>query len=239
MMSDGVKFIFKTLIKVPIIIAIVLFLFNIFNFVMYYTRLYTLTQMVESIVMENNYIPADLRDTVVDYSASMSNRNRSFLRNIDIVDEEYNKDTGAVTSNRLWLSFANSNTVHYSTDYAKLQYGNSRRITVQGAFVWVIPLVTTKPGGLGAIQEGKTADSDAGWQSHNEGDYALVQASGAGKQGRQMAPKASLFDKAAGYETIPFRPNDDPNDIYRSPLTQVIRFRVVVPCMKYYSDIKG
>jgi len=57
-MSDGIKFIFKTLIKIPLIIAITFAIFNLFAFGLSYMKILGLSFVAKQVAMENNYIPA-------------------------------------------------------------------------------------------------------------------------------------------------------------------------------------
>ena len=55
-MSDSVKFIFMTLIKVPCIIFAAFFIFNIFAFFFIYFKVLGFSYVVMQEVVENNYI---------------------------------------------------------------------------------------------------------------------------------------------------------------------------------------
>lgn len=56
-MSDGVKYIFKTLIKIPIIILVSFAVFNVFAFMLSYMKVLGISYAVLQTGMENNYIP--------------------------------------------------------------------------------------------------------------------------------------------------------------------------------------
>lgn len=56
-MSDSVKFIFKTLIKVPCFIMASFLIFNIFAFSFTYFRLLGFSYLLMQTAVENNYIP--------------------------------------------------------------------------------------------------------------------------------------------------------------------------------------
>ena len=66
-MTDSVKFIFKTLIKVPIIIFIAFAIFNIFSFCFIYFRMLGLSYVVMQTAVENNYLPASETNTLIDH----------------------------------------------------------------------------------------------------------------------------------------------------------------------------
>lgn len=56
-MSDALRFIFKTFIKIPFIIMISYFLVNLFLFSLYYFKFTGISYSVMNTAMENNYIP--------------------------------------------------------------------------------------------------------------------------------------------------------------------------------------
>lgn len=67
-MTDSLRFIFKTLIKIPFIIMVTYFIANIFFFSLFYFKFTGISYSVMNTGMENNYIPpselATLKDTV-------------------------------------------------------------------------------------------------------------------------------------------------------------------------------
>lgn len=66
-MSDSVKFIFKTLTKVPIVIMCAYAVFNIFAFFFIYFRMLGVSYVVMQTAVENNYIPTTEGGTLLDY----------------------------------------------------------------------------------------------------------------------------------------------------------------------------
>lgn len=66
-MTDTVKFIFKTLIKIPIIIIVVYTLFNAFAFSLSYYKMLGLSYVALQTAVENNYIPSTERSSLEDY----------------------------------------------------------------------------------------------------------------------------------------------------------------------------
>lgn len=58
-MSDDVKFIFQTLIKVPVIIFEIYLVFNVFCFMFIYFKTLGISYVVMQTVVENNYIPQE------------------------------------------------------------------------------------------------------------------------------------------------------------------------------------
>lgn len=72
-MSDSVKFIFKTLIKVPVIIMISYAIFNIFAFFFIYFRMLGISYVVMQTAVENNYLPDTELNTMIDYLRDTAN----------------------------------------------------------------------------------------------------------------------------------------------------------------------
>lgn len=72
-MSDSVKFIFKTLIKIPVIIMVCYLVFNIFAFSFTYFRVLGLSYVVMQTAVENNYIPESELNTLQNYLDSIAN----------------------------------------------------------------------------------------------------------------------------------------------------------------------
>lgn len=56
-MEGGVKFIFKTLIKIPCIIVVCYFFFNLFSFSLTYFKMMGASYAIMQVSMENNYLP--------------------------------------------------------------------------------------------------------------------------------------------------------------------------------------
>lgn len=73
-MTDSIKFIFKTLIKIPLTICIVYFIANIFCFALYFFKYSGVSYAVMNTAMENNYLPpsekATLEKTIKDIENS-------------------------------------------------------------------------------------------------------------------------------------------------------------------------
>lgn len=85
-MSDSVKFIFKTLTKIPIIIMVFYFVFNIFAFSFTYFRLLGLSYVVMQTAVENNFIPQEELITLQNYLDSISNT--GVIDNVGLVLED-------------------------------------------------------------------------------------------------------------------------------------------------------
>lgn len=116
-MAENVKFIFKTLIKVPCIIMVSFFVFNAFAFGLTYFKLLGLSYVVMQTAVENNYIPATELDTLNNYLANISN-------------------TGVIDNARIVLSDPNNSSIKDATQ--KRQYGQpvTVGITAHYRFIW-------------------------------------------------------------------------------------------------------
>lgn len=72
-MQDDVKFIFKSLIKVPVIIFEVYFVFNIFCLMFIFFKTLGYSYVVMQTVVENNYVPAQEMASLNDQLAELGN----------------------------------------------------------------------------------------------------------------------------------------------------------------------
>lgn len=119
-MSDSVKFIFKTLIKVPCIIMVTFFIFNIFAFSFTYFKLLGFSYVVMQTAVENNYIPEAERITLNNYLDN--------LANTAVID-----DAGLILVGR----DSTESTVNART---KRQYGSSVTVGVYAHYKPIWPL---------------------------------------------------------------------------------------------------
>lgn len=83
-MADEVKFIFKTLIKTPVIIFIAYAVFNLLFFFYIYFQMLGFSYVVMQTAVENNYLPKSELSTLKDYIDDMDKRN-SQLNNCHII----------------------------------------------------------------------------------------------------------------------------------------------------------
>lgn len=114
-MSDSVKGIFKTLIKIPVIIIICYAVFNAFAFGITYFKMLGLSYVAMQTAMENNFIPARERATIEDW---MQNE----------------IETGIVQN----VSFTSG------TTFNKQQYGEEVTVGVQAYYRVIWPLMPTE-----------------------------------------------------------------------------------------------
>ncbi len=113
-MSDSIKFIFKTIIKVPIIVIIAYVIFNVFGFGLSYFKMLGLSYVALQTAVENNFIPPDEQRTMERY---MSNElETDILQNV-----EFTPNT-ALGEN------------------ARKQYGGEITVGVQAHYKFVWPL---------------------------------------------------------------------------------------------------
>lgn len=85
-MADGVKFIFKTLLKVPVIIFIFYFVFNIFCFAHTYFKALGFSYVIMQTAVENNYIPASEQAALEEYCKILNNSSE-MMSSVQIVAE--------------------------------------------------------------------------------------------------------------------------------------------------------
>lgn len=70
-MADSVKFIFKTLIKVPVIIVVSYLLFNLWVFSFSYLKILGVSYVVCNTAIQNNYIPSAEKNQLQKYFYSV------------------------------------------------------------------------------------------------------------------------------------------------------------------------
>lgn len=129
-MSDNVKFIFKTLLKVPIIILVSYLIFNLFAFVFSYFRLVGLSYVTMQTAVENNFLPNTELRTLQNYADSLVVP--GIFDNIQVCC-----DTSVE---------AGADGMDYSLDVSnnsKVQYGTPIAVSITAKYTWVFPLVNT------------------------------------------------------------------------------------------------
>lgn len=150
-MSDSVKFIFMTLIKVPVIIFVAFFIFNIFAFFFIYFKVLGLSYVVMQEVVANNYI-----------TTSQANQINNYFKEIDKIPMVSNTNmivglsgkTDAATGKRVPVCYNKGTGMTVYADnmgaYApvtggtsamtKTQYGSVKTIGVHCEYTIVWPL---------------------------------------------------------------------------------------------------
>lgn len=89
-MQDDVKFIFKSLIKVPVIIFEVYFVFNIFCLMFIFFKTLGYSYVVMQTVVENNYVPAQEMQSLDNQLQEL--RNITFVHGATVVVTEPEAD---------------------------------------------------------------------------------------------------------------------------------------------------
>lgn len=114
-MAGAAKTVFKTLIKVPIYIAVIYLVFNLFSFAISYFRLLGVSYTIQNVVLENNYIPAAELSQI---NSQLSSMETAILTNIQVVN------VGEASTRR--------------------QYGETVEVGVQADFIWAVPFLPIK-----------------------------------------------------------------------------------------------
>jgi len=117
-LGDSVKFIFKTLIKVPIFIMVTYIIFNIFAFSITYFRLLGFSQVLVQTAVRNNFIPPEEFIILQNYLDSITDT--YVIAEASIVIEEEGSDIPVATERR--------------------QYGEPVTVGVQARFSPIWPL---------------------------------------------------------------------------------------------------
>lgn len=168
-MSDDVKFIFKTLIKVPCIIVISYLMFNIIMFVNFYFKGLGASYLVMQTVAANNYLPETEKQQMINVAKEFNEsdliRKVAFgCRTTSTSDEDLQHQ---IRSNSDAIQIDSNSTV-------KNQYGKSIKCYFAYEFIWQMPLSNkglkvdginnSSSGGMeaGLSQEGLVTQSDNG-----------------------------------------------------------------------------
>lgn len=148
-MSDNVKFIFMTLIKVPCIIFVSFFIFNIFAFFFIYFKMLGFSYVVMQEVVENNYITNTQVNQInaqfgeIDAIPLASNTNIiiGLSTQLDVngnnIPACYDKNTGNTV---LATNIYQNATLVGSSATARTQYGTQKTVGVHCDYTIVWPL---------------------------------------------------------------------------------------------------
>lgn len=145
-MSDSVKFIFKTLIKVPIIITAAFGIFNIFAFCFIYFKMLGLSYVVMQTAVENNYLPKNELQSLYQYM-------QDDIGAIDMVESAsivVAKDDSGNLATMTSATDTSASSGFARDARTKKQYGSEVDVGVTCKYKILLPLID---GG-----EGKTAD---------------------------------------------------------------------------------
>lgn len=134
-MSDSVKFIFKTLIKVPVIIVISYLILNIFAFTVSYFKLLSFSYVVMITAAENNYIPLDEQTMLENYSRELTT---AVMPEVRVMYNRGTEEEKTILKDKYDASIKSA----YADDGGRRQYGKSVRVGVAGRIVLFWPLIT-------------------------------------------------------------------------------------------------
>ena len=141
-MSDGVKFIFKTLFKVPLFILISYGIFNAFAFCFIYFKMLGVSYVVMQTAVENNYLPQTELLTLYNYVNEFNNiemvENATLIvgaENMDTANPDYVPMANATDTSATVAIAANS-----SDARRKVQYGHTVTVGVTCDYMFVWPL---------------------------------------------------------------------------------------------------
>ena len=162
-MEGGVKFIFKTLIKVPVYIYAAFLVFNIFAFCFIYFKMLGFSYLVQQTAVENNYLPKEQMDSFAEYLTDFDN-SVAMVENCNIIiSDKYDADKDTNPVSTLGLNRTTSGgTPKYVAKATKVdalqrkQYGADVTIGVTCNYVWVWPLDyrNTKADGIDSSYDG-------------------------------------------------------------------------------------
>lgn len=148
-MSDSVKFIFMTLIKVPCIIFVSFFIFNIFAFFFIYFKMLGFSYVVMQEVVENNYItPTQVNQINIQFgevdAIPLANNTNIIVGLSTQVDANgnnipacYDKNTGNTV---LVTNISQNATLVGSSATTRTQYGTQKTVGVHCDYTIVWPL---------------------------------------------------------------------------------------------------
>lgn len=184
-MSDNVKFIFMTLIKVPCIIFVAFFIFNIFAFFFIYFKMLGFSYVVMQEVVENNYITASQRDQInaqfkdIDDIPLAANTNIiiGLSTSVDASGNNIPACYDKYTGNTVLASNTSQNATLVGTGRSALsrtQYGTQKTVGVHCDYTIVWPLSynnsMTNDGTNGTGVDGNTGGKYDSVQSKYNGD---------------------------------------------------------------------
>ena len=206
-MADNVKFIFMTLIKVPVYIMVAFFIFNLFAFTFIYFKMLGISYVVQQTAIENNYIPAAEKKTICDYM-------KDNLANISMVE-----NVGLCYGDNSYLDVTKADSINPKTGaFKKKQYGSKITCGVTCNYVWIWPLDyrTTK----------SNTNNVAGYDNDNTINPYYKSEADKGRTYDQRASKAGNMTEYMRQNTKP-KDYDDNN----------IKIIYELPGLKYYPDL--
>lgn len=148
-MTENVKFIFKTLLRVPIIILVCFAVLNVFAFGLSYFKLLGVAYVSMQTAIENNYIPVQEYTTLKGY---LDKQETQMLENINLTCITGNA-VGTVDPNTLG-TFDEQYNIRY-------QYGAPVTVTVSAHYRFVWPLMPVEQTSNGVAATGYSVQGGA------------------------------------------------------------------------------
>lgn len=148
-MEDGVKFIFKTLIKIPCFIVAAYVVFNLFCFSITYFKMMGASYAIMQVAMENNYLPEtelkSLNSYVQQFNSEKSNdlaaNGTNMISDIKIVTQVNNTDGDKELVEIAGLNDAGAEeTLNSDSNKRDKQYGEIVSYGLSYKYNWIWPL---------------------------------------------------------------------------------------------------
>ena len=141
-LSSAVAKVFKTLAMVPVAIAAVFLVFNLFGYITSYFRLLGLSYMVQSIIVENNYIPTAEQVMLANGSVGacagncvLSGRDTNGDGALEGVLASY--ETSILRNVRIVHGDGTRN----NCPFQRKQYGGTCVVQIAADYVWAVPFM--------------------------------------------------------------------------------------------------
>lgn len=225
-MEGGVKFIFKTLIKVPVYIYAAFLVFNIFAFCFIYFKMLGFSYLVQQTAVENNYLPKEHMDSFAEYLTDFDN-SVAMVENCNIIiSDKYDetKDKNSVYCLGLTRKMSASG-VEYTARSVKhdalvrRQYGAEVTVGVTCNYIWIWPL---------DYRNTATDNINTSYSGAEVGDSTVL----GGYDSSENYDNRTM--NGTGNMIIDMRVNNDGSMMNETP-NIVIKY--TVPGLKYYPDI--
>lgn len=161
-MTDSVKFIFKTLIKVPVIIFFSFLVFNIFAFFFIYFKMLGVSYVIMQTAVENNYLPASEANTLYNYVDSFNDIMMVENAGVIIYAVDTSGDgTWEIGEIHTMTSASDTTPIYGDSDArTRKQYGREVTVGVQCNYklVWPLDYRSTTVGeeGVAGLDDSKT-----------------------------------------------------------------------------------
>lgn len=170
MSENSVASIFKTLVKVPIVIVVSYLILNIFAFALSYFRILGASYSLQQIIMENNYLPEQEAQSFQKYLKSLET---DFLTNITPVVHNLDEPTeypgfGRDSDGRV-ISTGLTNGVWGSNE--RTQYGNTTICGIVSDFKALFPWRYDQLTQAGGVEGWRVEDNEytnAGFRTDEE-----------------------------------------------------------------------